>query len=55
MSIRKGTNRKNLKLDGFQIFIDCEWTKSNVPVSVQVNIINCNGYDKKFLVINSVY
>ena len=43
------------KLEGFEVFVDAEWNGDNTPVSVQVNIIHPNGFDGKFIVINSIY
>lgn len=43
------------KIDGIKVFIDCEWTSENKPISVQCLIHYPNGVVGKYIVINSIY
>ena len=47
--------KTKLKLDGFKIFVDAEWTGSNTPVSVQVLVTHKDGFQGRYIVINSIY
>lgn len=51
----KEKKASHVKLDGFKIFIDAEWTKENIPVSVQVLIQDQDGFKRSFIVINEIY
>jgi hypothetical protein len=55
MENEEGIKRVITKVEGFEIFIDAEWRQDNVPVSVQVYIINPNGFSGKYIVINNIY
>lgn len=55
MSTKKGFQKKLTKIDEFQVFTDCEWRSDNVPVSVQVSLSHSNGFEGRYIVINSFY
>ena len=44
-----------LKLDGFRVFVDAEWTSGNIPISVQVLIVHPDGFRRSFIVLNELY
>lgn len=55
MKKEKGMKRERTKIEGFEVFVDAEWTQDNIPVSLQVNIVHPNGFDGKYIVINKIY
>lgn len=46
---------ERLDIEGLKIYIDCEWTQNNEPISIQCLITDQAGYEEKFIVINEIY
>jgi hypothetical protein len=47
--------KSGIRLDGFKVYLDCEWTSENIPVSVQVLLTHRDGFEKRYIVINKLY
>lgn len=52
MDKQKTKKKQHVKLDGFKIYLDAEWTMSNTPISIQVLITHKDGFEGTYIVIS---